>query len=76
MATIKLEPPEPFDFKKPELWTRWIKRFEQYRIASGLSDEDKSRQVCVLLYTMGPNAEDVLMSIGVTDDDRKDRTRK
>ena len=25
-----------------------------------------------MLYTMGPNAEDVLMFIGVTDDDRKD----
>ena len=72
MAAIKLEPPEPFDFKKPELWTRWIKQFDQYRIASGLSDKDLSRQVCVLLYTMGSNAKDVLMSIGVTNDNRKD----
>ena len=37
MAAIKLEPPGPFDIKQPEQWTRWKRRFEQYRIASGVT---------------------------------------
>ena len=72
MAAIKLEAPGPFDFKKPEQWTRWKRRFEQYRIASGLNKEDEPRQVCVLLYCMGQDAEDVLTSTKVTADDRKE----
>ena len=41
----------------------WRKKFEQFRIASGLSAEEKERQVNTLLYTdcLGrEDAEDVL----------------
>ena len=72
MAAIKLEAPGWFKFKKPELCTRWKQRFEQYRIAFGLDKEDGPRQVCVLLYCMGVDAEHVLTSTTATADDRKE----
>ena len=37
MAGIKLEPPGPFNFAKPDEWPRWKRRFEQFRSASKLS---------------------------------------
>ena len=49
MASIRLQPPEPFDFKQPDEWTCWKRRFEQYRVASGLAEEGEARQVCTLL---------------------------
>ena len=70
MATIQLQPPEPFEFHKPEEWTRWKKRFEQFRSASRLSTADKERQVSMLLYCLGEVTEDVLQSINATAEDR------
>ena len=37
MATIHLQPPEHFDFKSPDGWPKWKRRFEYFRAASGLS---------------------------------------
>ena len=45
MATLTLQPPAPFDFSKPVDWPKWIKRFEQYRVAPGLSKDSGARQV-------------------------------
>ena len=36
MAQLQLQPPAPFNFKAPDEWPRWRRRFEQFRIASGL----------------------------------------
>ena len=71
MASLQLQPPDPFNFKKPDEWPRWSKRFEQFRVASGLSAEDDTRQVCTLLYCLGNEAEDVLRSTNISEDDRK-----
>ena len=71
MASLRLQPPEPFDFKKPDEWPRWSKRFEQFRVASGLNSEDDHRQVCTLLYCLGNEAEDVLRSTNISEEDRK-----
>ena len=35
IANIRLEPPEPFDFKTPDEWEKWRRRYEQFRVASG-----------------------------------------
>ena len=32
--------PDSFNFNNPEQWPSWIGRFECYRFASKLSDED------------------------------------
>ena len=71
MANVRLEPPEAFDLTKPDNWSRWRRRFEQYRSAVALSGEEESRQVSTLLYCMGETAGDVLASTGISDDDRK-----
>ena len=71
MASLQLKLPQPFDFKKPDEWPRWSKRFEQFWVASGLSSESDTRQVCTLLYCLGTEAEDVLRSTNISEDDRK-----
>ena len=71
MAGIRLQLPEPFNFKQPDEWTRWKRRFEQYRVASGLAEEGEARQVCTLLYCMGEEAGDVLTTTKIEEADRK-----
>ena len=71
MASIRLQPPEPFDFKKPDEWLRWKRRFQQFRLASGLQDESDERQVSTLLYCLGDEAEDTLLSTSITEEERK-----
>jgi len=71
MAALPLQPPASFDFSKPDEWPKWIKRFEQYRIASGIAEESDTRQISTLLYCLGDEAEDVLRSTNVTEEERK-----
>ena len=71
MATVLLQPPESFNFHQPDLWLRWKQRFEQFRLASGLSEKDDARQISSLLYCMGQDAEDVLKTTSITDADRR-----
>ena len=71
MTSLRLDPPAPFDFKQPDEWCRWQRRFEQFRLAFGLSSEGEERQVCALLYCMGEGAEDTLVSTGISSEDRK-----
>ena len=71
MASIRLEPPERFDFKNPDDWPRWKRRFEQFRNASGLAGEDELRQVSTLLYCLGEAADDVLTSTNINEEERQ-----
>ena len=71
MVSLPLQTPEPFDFKQPDEWSRWSKRFEQFRVASRLNSENDNRQVCTLLYCLGNEAEDVLRSKNISEEDRK-----
>lgn len=71
LANLQLKTPEPFDFKQPDNWPKWKKRFEQFRVASGLAKEDEARQVSTLLYCLGEEADDVLSSTNIKADDRK-----
>lgn len=56
-----ITPPGAFDYE-PSSWPAWIKRFERFRVASGLKDKDSAFQVNSLIYTMGEKAEDILSS--------------
>ena len=47
------------------------KRFEQFRVASNLSRDPEDRQISTLLYCLGEEAENVLTSTGISEDDRK-----
>ena len=71
MASLRLQPPEPFQFARPDSWARWKCRYEQFRVAAGISGEDERRQVNTLLYCLGPEAEDVLTSTGISSKERK-----
>jgi len=55
----KFRQPEEFDFKNPEAWPTWKRRFERFRIATKLSSEDESVQVSSLIYAMGNEADDI-----------------
>lgn len=71
MAQIHLQTPDPFNFKDPDDWPRWKRRFEQFRVASGLGDEGDTKQVSTLLYCLGEEAEAVLASTNAMADKRK-----
>ena len=66
-----LSAPTVFPFDTPDYWPKWRRRFEQYRLASGLSKEPEERQVNTLLYCLGEEAEDILTSTNISDEDRK-----
>ena len=69
-----LQPPLPFRFDCPEEWPKWRRRFEQFRVASGLSKEDEERQISTLLYCLGEDADDVLTSTNISNESRKKYT--
>ena len=71
MAQLRLQPPEPFNFRNPDDWPRWKRRFEQFRSASGLSEDAAKKQVNTLLYCLGEQAEAVLASTNVTEAERQ-----
>ena len=63
--------PDPFNFSEPEMWIRWIRRFERYREASGLSTQDEGKQIDTLIYMMGDKAEDILQTFNLTEANKK-----
>ena len=71
MVQIQFNPPDLLNFKSPEDWPHWKQRFEQFRVASGLVDESAKKQVSMLIYCLGKEAETVLASTNVTDEQRK-----
>jgi len=62
MNQFQVTPPEKFTFRAED-WTKWIKRFDRFRIASGLETQADENQVNALIYTMGEEAEDILVSL-------------
>ena len=69
-----LQPPLPFRFDCPDEWPKWRRRFEQFRVASGLSKEDEERQISTLLYCLGEDADDILTSTNISEESRKKYT--
>ncbi|KAL7880825.1 hypothetical protein SRHO_G00030790 [Serrasalmus rhombeus] len=62
MSLFQVPPPDKFTFKAED-WPKWIKRFERFRIASGLETQADENQVNALIYAMGEEAEDILTSL-------------
>ena len=67
-SSYHVSPPESFSFSRPEEWERWIRRFERFRQASGLSEKDEATQISTLIYSMGDEADDILRSCTLTDE--------
>ena len=70
-VSYQISPPEEFDFSKPTEWIKWIRRFERFRSASGLSKRDEESLVNTLLYSMGSKSDDILATFGLTTEDSK-----
>ena len=71
MASYQVAPPSGFNFANPEEWPKWIRRFQRFRQASGLSQKSSENQVNTLVYTMGDAADDILSSFGLSEEDKK-----
>lgn len=71
MSQFQVTPPEKFTFRSDD-WTKWIKRFDRFRIASGLETQADENQVNALIYTMGEEAEDILVSLHLTPEEASD----
>lgn len=70
-ATFQVKPPEPFNFSCPAEWPKWRRRFERFRKASGLDASDEETQTSTLIYAMGDEADDILKSFALSEDDKK-----
>lgn len=68
---FSVDPPSAFDFHTPSGWTKWSRRFDRFRIASGLTSKSEEEQVNMLIYTMGEKADDVFSSFKLTDSNSK-----
>ena len=71
MASYHLSSMEQFNFNKPEEWPQWIRRFECFCEASGVASKSEHSQVNILIYSMGPKADDVFQSFRLSEDDGK-----
>ena len=71
MASFTITPPEAFTFSQPDNWPRWIRRFKRFRQASGLQSKSQESQINTLIYTMGDQADDILLSFQLSEEDKK-----
>ena len=71
MAAYQVSPPEQFDFSRPDDWPKWVRRFERFQCASGLTSKDETVQVHTLIYSMGDAADDILKSFHLTEEELK-----
>ena len=76
MAAFQIAPPEQFNFNQPDKWPKWIRRFEHFQDASGLSQKGEVHQVNALVYCMGDAADNILCSLGLSDDKKVYETVK
>ena len=70
MTSFNVALPEKFSFKPGEL-PKWIRRFECFRVASELNRKPEDTQISTLIYSIGDEADDILSSFTMSDDDRK-----
>ena len=71
IASYQVAPPESFNFKAED-WTKWIKRFERFRKATGLDEKKGENQVNTLIYSMGQQADDIFTSFALNHDESQD----
>ena len=72
MAGVQLAPPGPFNFRSPDEWPRWRRRYEQFQVTSGLAAEAAAKQVSTFLYCIEEEVESVVAAMNAMEDDQKD----
>ena len=70
-SQFQVSAPESFSFKYPEEWPKWIRRFERYLLASGLDNKSSEVQVNALIYNMGDQANNILLSFRLSDENKE-----
>lgn len=70
-ANIPLQPPGEFNFRCPDGWQKWKRRFTQYLQATGLAAGEDERKVSTLLYCIGEEGDQVLTTTNITEEERK-----
>ena len=50
-----------------DMWPKWLRHFERYRIASGLQDKSNQEQVGTFLYAMGDCADDIVKTLSINE---------
>ena len=71
MASYQVSPPESLTFSKPEEWQKWIRRFERFRVASGLDTKSDERHINTLICSMRDETDDILGSFRLSKEDGK-----
>lgn len=71
MASVPQQPPAKFNFRNSDEWLKWRRRFKQFYTVSGIVNESEDRQIRTLLYCLSAEAEDVLTSTNIRDEERK-----
>ncbi|XP_033756224.1 uncharacterized protein LOC117338969 [Pecten maximus] len=71
MALDQFTPPEKLNFKVPEEWLKWEKRFQRFRVASSLVEQDQALQVYTLIYAMGQEAEEIFSAFELSEEKSK-----
>ena len=69
--TFQVARPEPFSFKRPDEWPKWIRIFERFRLAFALDEDEKDTQVNALMYVMGDETNDIITGFGLTDEEKR-----
>ena len=66
------KPPQQFNFQEPQSWPEWRSQFRRFWTASELTDKSGEVQVSSLIYSMGPEAENIFTQFGLVDTDAND----
>ena len=65
---VQVPLPDRFDFTSPDTWPAWVRRFDRFRVASGLCNRPANDHISTMVYAMGDQAEDILNTVHVADD--------
>ena len=57
--------PAPLNFIEPK-WELWISTFKTFRLVTKLHNEPEEIQIASLKYCMGPEADDVMKTFGLS----------
>ena len=73
MASFMLRPP---NFRQPEEWKKWLKRFEQFEsLPVCLQNQENGKSAACCTVYMGNDAMDVLATTNISDGDKKDYSK-
>ena len=73
-SPIQVPLPDRFNFGTPDSWPAWVRRFDCFRIASGLANRPANDQISI--YAMGDQAEDILRTLNIPNDASYDHLKQ